>query len=253
MQAVILVGGLGTRLRPVLADRPKCLAPVRGRPFLAWVLDDLAAAGFDTVCLATGHLGEQIRDTFGERHAPPPSSRAAAPLSIVYSHEDTPLGTGGAVRQALRALPARPSFVLNGDTFVRPDWSAMAALHRARASRLTIAIRHVDDVARYGAVTVEGDRIVGFGEKSRAGPGWISAGVYLMEPDLLDADTPDAVAPAAASFSLETAVIAAHLARLRPVAYPSDSPFLDIGIPDDLARADAFLDAYLPPPGPDAP
>ena len=233
MQAIILAGGLGTRLRSVVADRPKVLAPVAGRPFLAWLLDDLVRAGFETVCLATGHLAEQIEDTLGSLHAVPDASQSA---KLLYSREEAPLGTGGAVRMALRKLTDKPTFVLNGDTYVRPDWQQMLACHETRRSRLTIGVRQVDDTSRYGAVETAGDRVTSFGEKMRSGPGLINAGVYLLQTE-----TFAPLNPARDSFSIERDLIAAHIPDLQPKAWLIDSPFLDIGVPEDFQRAEAFL------------
>jgi len=232
MQAVILAGGLGTRLRSVVADRPKVLAPVAGRPFLAWILDELSQTGFDTICLATGYLGEQVEAMFGDQHRPNIDSCAR----LVYSREVTPLGTGGAIRQALRILPQAPTFVLNGDTFIRPNWRGMMALHQAANARLTIAVRHVEDVARYGAVEVIDGHVRAFGEKVSSGPGWINAGVYLLNSRIFDLIPPDL-----SSFSMEGSVIGTHLAALQPSAFVTDGPFLDIGIPDDFSRASLFM------------
>lgn len=232
-QAIVLAGGLGTRLRSALPDLPKVLAPVAGRPWLVWLLEALAAAGFARVCLATGYLGDQVRAAIGAR-----MQAGDHGMDIVYSHEDSPLGTGGAVCQALSRLASEPTFVLNGDTWIGLDWEAMRAVHDQAGAAITIAARAVPDRARYGAIEVRAGRVCGFGEKSAVGPGLVNAGAYLLAPDVFAR-----VAPPGASFSLENDYLAPELARLTPAAYVSDAPFLDIGIPADYARAEAFLHA----------
>ncbi|HEY9063666.1 MAG TPA: sugar phosphate nucleotidyltransferase [Burkholderiaceae bacterium] len=233
MQAIILAGGLGTRLRSVVADRPKVLAPVAGRPFLAWMLDDLVRAGFESVCLATGYLAEQIEEALGHEHVVVDAARSAR---LIYSHEDVPLGTGGAVWQALRHFSDKPTFVLNGDTYVRPDWRQMLSYHEAQRSRLTIGVRQVEDTSRYGAVEIIDGRITAFGEKACIGRGLINAGVYLVQ-----SDTFAPLSTTTNSFSLERDLIGTHIAKLQPRAWLIDSPFLDIGVPEDFQRAEAFL------------
>lgn len=236
MQAIILVGGLGTRLRSVVNNVPKVLAPVGGRPFLAWLLDGLVLDGFKVICLATGYLGNQIFNEFGNSHRCGPQSAA-----IVYSHEAEPIGTGGAIRLALHQLSEKSTFVLNGDTFLRPDWYRMSDLHAEQKSHLTIAVRHVEDVSRYGGVEINEGVVVSFREKKRNGPGFINAGVYLLDRCIFDC-IPETFAP----FSIEQDVIEAHLHQLTPRAFVTDSPFLDIGIPEDLLYAPEFLLAHCP-------
>ena len=118
MQAIILAGGLGTRLRSVVPDLPKPMAPVAGRPFLAWVLDRLVDAGFESAVLAVGYRHEIIRAHFGEDYRG---------MALRYSVETTPLGTGGAMRLAADHVTALPVFVLNGDTYLELDYRAMLA------------------------------------------------------------------------------------------------------------------------------
>ena len=233
MQAIVLAGGYGTRLRDVVSDIPKVLAPVMGRPFLAWMLDELVLDGFGTICIATGYLGEKISTAFGYSHRC--GNRAAA---ITYSHEEVPLGTGGAVRRALDTLPDEATFVLNGDTFLRPYWERMRATQVAYKSRLTIAVRQVDNVSRYGVVDIEDGVIVGFGEKTRRGPGYISAGVYL-----LDRSTFSDLPAETRAFSMERDVISARLEQIKPRAFLTHTPFLDIGVPEDFSCAPQFIAA----------
>lgn len=227
MQAIVLAGGLGTRLRSVVPDLPKPMAPVAGRPFLAWMLDALAAAGVQHLVLAVGYRHEVIRARFGD---------AFEGIAIEYSVEAQPLGTGGAIRLAAERTDAtRPVLVLNGDTFLQIDLRAMHEGHVAAGERLTVAACRVEDVSRYGALRVDGGHITGFLEKGHAGPGLINAGTYVLAPDALRA------LPAGEAFSFEQRVLVGALERLRPAVFETPGAFIDIGVPEDYARAQTLL------------
>lgn len=226
MEAIILAGGLGTRLRSVLPDLPKAMAPIRGRPFLALLLDQLAAAGFRAVTLAVGYRHDTIRRYFGERHGT---------LALRYSVETEPLGTGGALRLALGQASAPEVFVLNGDTYVELDYAAMRLAHRSAKVALTVAVHGVADAGRYGALEVAEGRIRGFLEKGRGGPGLINAGVYLLSAGLLAGHDLPGV------FSFETDFLMPYVHEIRPLAFATAGEFIDIGVPEDYARAQALL------------
>ena len=226
MEAIILAGGLGTRLRSVVADLPKAMAPVAGRPFLEHLLDLLARAGFASAVLAVGYRADAIREHFGDRYRG---------LPLAYSVEGQPLGTGGAIRLAMNQASSPEVFVVNGDTFVDVDFSAMLAAHRTASAKLTIAVHEVPDAARYGALDIAGDRVRGFFEKGREGPGWINAGVYLIARTLLDGEA----LPTA--FSFESDYLVPNVVALRPLAFPTEGLFIDIGVPEDYDRAQSLL------------
>jgi len=230
--AVVLAGGLGTRLRSVVADRPKVLAPVRGRPFLAYLLDQVAAAGIREAVLCTGYLGEDVRTAFGDAHAD---------LRLIYSQESSPLGTAGALRQALPLVPesADTLLVLNGDSYCETDIRAFEAWHRARGAVASIALVEVADTRRYGRVQTDPDgRVVRFEEKGEAaGPGWINAGQYLLERRLVESVP---AAPGGGAVSLEREVFPAWVGR-GLCGHRSGGPFIDIGTPESYARAEAFF------------
>jgi D-glycero-alpha-D-manno-heptose 1-phosphate guanylyltransferase len=222
MEAIVLAGGFGTRLRPIVEGLPKPLAPVAGRPFLAILLEYLSRQGFTSVVLSVGYKHELVQSAFGN---------AFAGISIRYAVEDEPLGTGGAIRLAARQCSGSEVFVLNGDSYVELEFGAMRAAHRALHSRLSVCTVRVVDVERYGTVLVSGDRIAGFAANGKTGPGQINAGVYLLAGDLLeDMGLPEA-------FSFERDVLAARLDELRPMAFPTSGMFIDIGVPADYARA----------------
>jgi D-glycero-alpha-D-manno-heptose 1-phosphate guanylyltransferase len=225
-EAVLLAGGFGTRLRAVVSDVPKCLAPIAGRPFLSYQLDVLQRAGLRRVVLATGYKSEMIEAAIGTRHGQ---------LDIGYSHETTPLGTGGALWQALSQCRGERAFVLNGDTYVTPDFTAMAG---APPCDVLVAVVSVPDCARYGSVKLDGRRVVAFEEKGRSGPGLINSGAYLARRDLITR------LPRTGAFSLEHDVLETELHHLAIEAFVSDAPLIDIGTPEDFTRAQTLLPSW---------
>ena len=162
-QAIILAGGFGTRLREVVADLPKPLAPVAGRPFLVWLLDSLASEGLRHVVLATGYMADAIESFAG---------RDWNGMALDYSREHQPLGTGGAVRLAAgRMDDGEGVHVINGDTYLRYSPRALEAAASVEGVDAAIALAHVEDVSRYGAVEVEAGKVAAFSEKGGSGPG----------------------------------------------------------------------------------
>lgn len=229
MEAIILAGGLGTRLASRLENIPKAMAPIAGRPFLEILLSQLRRAGCSCVILSVGHLHSSIRDHFGASfHG----------LPIDYAVEEHPLGTGGAIRKALQQAREESVLVLNGDTFLKLDYAAMIEFHRAEGAPFTLAITQQPSIARYGGVLVEDSRVVGYEEKSRSGPGWINAGVYVLPKNMpWPSDLPE-------KFSFEVDFLVPQTASLKPAAYKVDGFFLDIGIPEDLDRAQVELTKF---------
>ena len=227
LPALILAGGFGTRLRGVLPDLPKLLAPVNGRPFLRYLLDRLERAGVREVVLCTGHRAEQIRDEF---------ERRPTPITLKFSHETQPLGTGGAVRQALKIIDADSFLVLNGDSYIDCDLQPFIDRHRGHGLPGSLLLTHVDDASRFGTVlTDERGVIEAFREKEgRAVPGWINAGVYLLSRKLLEP------LPEGQAYSIEKDLFPKWLERGLG-GYQVNAAFLDIGTPESLARASAFL------------
>ena len=223
MQPIILAGGFGTRLRTVLPDLPKPMAPIQDQPFLAYLLLYLKSQGISHVILPVHYMAEKIMSYFQAQYAG---------ISIQYVEEDQPLGTGGAMMNALTTYAhAKPLFVLNGDTFVKLDYQAMYAQHVNAGARLTMALRHVDDCSRYGKVMTDEQHIIEFREKGEQGPGLINAGVYLLQPDLFSKYT------LPRQFSFEQDFMFPYLAEIKAQAFMANDYFIDIGIPDDYARA----------------
>jgi D-glycero-alpha-D-manno-heptose 1-phosphate guanylyltransferase len=228
MHAIILAGGQGQRLRPLVRDVPKPLAPIDGRPFLAYLLDLLERQGVTDVILAVGYLGEQIEGVFGSHWGK---------LALRYSVEREPLGTGGALRQALGMIERYPAFALNGDTYIDLDMQAMRHAHSRAKSRLTVAVRREAPGDRYGRVEVEDGRIVGFASGPQHTAGLVNCGVYLFAENLLaDLALTD-------RFSFENDFLAGRVRTLRPLAFETSGYFIDIGIPEDFVRAQRELPA----------
>ena len=221
MECVVLAGGKGTRLRSVVSDLPKCMAPVAGRPFLAWLLDDLREAGFDHIILSLGYKHEAVEAWVATR----PDRD-----SITCVVEEEPLGTGGGVRLALRQAREDAVFILNGDTFFGVDYPAMQAFHRQSGAQATLALKPLRDFDRYGEVTLDGEgRITAFREKRPCAEGLINGGVYLLQRDAL-AEMPE-------RFSLEKDYFEPQAESAGLAGFRSEGYFIDIGIPADYARA----------------
>jgi NDP-sugar pyrophosphorylase family protein len=215
----VLAGGLSRRLRPLTETVPKPMLPVGDRPFLHHLLDHFASLGFRRFVLAVAYLWEQVREHFGD------GGRFG--WQIEYAVEPQPLGTGGAALWAQPLWGAR-AVVANGDTFLAEDWRRMVAAHRAGGLPATMALVRQDDGARYGSVELADGRVARFLEKRPdAGPGWINAGVYVLEAHAL------ARYRRGQPFSLERDVFPALAGRIG--AYLCTGPFADIGTPESLA------------------
>lgn len=221
MEAVILCGGLGTRLRGVVDDLPKCLAPVSGKPFLEYLLDGLARSGFTRIVLSVGYLREKIFRFMESR---------SWPFDVDYAVEETPLGTGGGIRLALSRCLEDRIFVLNGDTYFHVDFSSMPW-----DAPVTLALKPMRRFNRYGTVVVEGERITAFREKAPCAEGLINGGVYALVRSRLD------LSGFGDKFSFEKEVLEPFSARGMVGASVQDGYFIDIGIPDDYALAQREL------------
>jgi D-glycero-alpha-D-manno-heptose 1-phosphate guanylyltransferase len=230
-EAVVLAGGLGTRLRGALPDLPKSMASVAGRPFLAYLLQFLEVGAVRRVVLALGYKSEAIRSFFGTQYGR---------IELAYSVEEEPLGTGGALQQSLHQVQGEFAFVLNGDTFFRIEYPRFAdVLSSPQQPQLAVALRKVDDASRYGAVVVAGGRIQGFQARGIRGPGLINAGCYLLARNIFDRY------PMPAKFSWESDFLEPRVAELQPIAFECDAPFIDIGVPESLAEAQTLVPEWM--------
>jgi NDP-sugar pyrophosphorylase family protein len=229
VNAAILAGGLGMRLRPALKDCPKVLARVGERPFISILLAKLAAAGVETTVLLAGYRAAQLRRTVGANYGG---------MELAYSVEASPLGTAGALRQALPKLETETLLLLNGDSFCDVDLSSLVAEHRRRQAELTLTLTHVADASRFGEVKVAPDgKVIHFGEKQARGgePGLINAGVYVLARSLI------ADIPAGQACSLERDMLPIWIRGRRLQGFKGARRFLDIGTPSSYAGAAAFF------------
>lgn len=221
MEAVILAGGLGTRLRSVVSEIPKCMAPVGGKPFLQYQLEWLSRFGCTHVVLSVGYLKEVIFQFMESR---------SWPFEVSYAVEEEPLGTGGGIRLALQKCRGQKVYVLNGDTFFNVDLRALPF-----AAPVTLALKPMRDFDRYGAVDFDGDLVTGFREKEPCAEGLINGGVYAIDRTSLDM----ALYPRRFSFEREVLVPLADYGLV--AGQVQDGYFIDIGIPGDYARAQREL------------
>lgn len=225
----ILAGGFGTRLRSKISDLPKSMAPVAGRPFLEWQLMALKAQGFADIVLCLGYLSDKIIDYFGD------GSKFG--VKIDYSIEEEPLGTAGAIRNASDFIDDT-FLLLNGDTFFDVDYRALLDFHEGKEAALSLSLVMVEDATRYGSVRIDiNSRVAGFEEKrpDALELGYINAGVYAIEPSILDY-----IAPGKA-VSLENEIIPTIISKEPVFGYVSDGYFIDIGTPDSYEAAQKFF------------
>ncbi len=227
IKAVLLVGGLGTRLRALVPSAPKPLAPVGDRPFLELLIRQLRYQGIRKLVLCTGYLSEQIERQFGDG--------GSLDVEIEYSRECQPMGTAGALKLAEAYLENCPSFlVMNGDSLMQVNFRDLWVFHNAHRGIASLVVRRVENAERYGSVHLDAERrVVKFGEKAGGkAAGLINAGVYMFKRELLH-HIPQGPA------SLETDVFPNLLDR-RVFALEQDGMFIDIGVPEDYARAQAI-------------
>lgn len=222
MQVVILAGGLGTRLRPVVNDRPKPMAEINGRPFLEYVIKNFTESGFTRFLILVGYKGDQITSYFGDG--------SAMGATITYSIESGPLGTGGALKNAWQKLDDRFMFA-NGDTMFAINYEKFLASHLERRSDLTIACRWISNNTRYGNIVTNTDgKILSFANTQNPENTLINGGCYAIEKSCLNFSAiPQA-------FSFEKDYLPPLVKRRNCHAFVDSGYFMDIGIPEDLAK-----------------
>lgn len=228
MEVIVLAGGLGTRLRSVVADMPKCLAPVGDKPFLGWLLEWLGQYPVNHVVFSVGYLREQVIDYVQSREWP---------FAYDFAVEESPLGTGGGIRLALEKCREKQVFVVNGDTFYPVDLNALPF-----CGPVTVALKPMQDFDRYGIVEVKTSvgahgianptlRVTAFHEKQPCAEGLINGGVYAIDRSLLDlSGLPE-------KFSFEKDVLEPGAAKGQIGGWVSDAYFIDIGVPEDYETA----------------
>lgn len=223
MQAVLLAGGLGTRLSSVVNDRPKPMALIGNKPFMEYVVHELLRHGISEIIFAVGYKGSMAEEYFKDG--------TDFGITAFYSYEEEPLGTAGAIKNAGRLVRGDSFLVLNADTFYQMDYSRLIAVKERENLDMALVLRRVADVSRYGEAILAGAMLTGFNEKSEeAEPGTINGGIYLMKTSLLS-DIPTG------KVSLENEMIPKWMKEGRRLGgFVNDGYFIDIGVPDDYFK-----------------
>lgn len=229
LDAIILAGGLGTRLREVVSDVPKVLAPVNGKPFLDIILESLENSGcVDRAIITVGYMADKVIERYGnwEKYG----------FDILFSEERELLGTGGAIKKALQLVETDDVLALNGDSYVDINIKDMLSAHKEKQADFTMAVREVADASRYGSIVLGNDnKIVFFEEKKpRAAEGYINAGVYLFKRKLFEKVKSEKV------ISLERDLLPVFL-KGGMYGYKCTGKFIDIGIPETYKISSNYL------------
>ena len=227
MEVIILAGGLGTRLRSVVSEVPKCMAPVARKPFLWYLLKYLTRFDVARVVLSVGYLREVIFKWIDE-------VKDDFPFEFDYAVEETPLGTGGGIRLAMNKIQDVEAVVLNGDTFFDVDLDTLVEAHRRQPwAEITLALKQMRNFDRYGTVEVDTDgRIIKFNEKRQCEEGLINGGVYVLN------NTASMFEGLPQKFSFETEVLQARCGTAGTLyGTVHNGYFIDIGVPEDYAKA----------------
>lgn len=226
MEAIILAGGMGTRLRSVIQEVPKPMADISGKPFLCYILDYLDSFKIGRVVLSLGYKHQVVSNYFGEHYRS---------IDLIYSIENEPLGTGGAIKKALNNCHEEDVIILNGDSFFNVNLIDMFSRHKETKADLTIALKEMSHFDRYGTVQINDGRIESFLEKKYMKDGMINGGIYLLKRSILNnSKLPE-------KFSFESEFLQIYYKDLFFGAYISQGYFIDIGIPEDYRRAKSEL------------
>lgn len=220
---IVLAGGLGTRLQSVVRNVPKPMAPVAGKPFLYWLLTYISKFNPSKIILSTGYLNHAVEEYFGDNFNN---------IKVVYSNEQEPLGTGGAIKKALEYSDTENCLILNGDTFFKIDYYSFLQFHINQKNDFSMALKEIENPLRYGTVKLESSQIKEFKEKTDGVKiGFINAGVYLFNKSLLKH------LPEEEKFSFEKDFLEKNVNKLNLSGWVSDGYFIDIGIPEDYKKA----------------
>ncbi len=226
-EAIILAGGLGTRLRSVVADVPKCMAPVNGMPFIAFIIDGLQKQGITRFIFSLGYKSESVINFVEEKYKL---------LEKIYVIEEEPLGTGGAIKASCKKVKGKDVFVLNGDTLFSINLQELADIHTKQHQVCTLALKPMTNFKRYGAVeTNTNSAITAFHEKKFCANGLINGGIYALDAKkFLQEPLPDI-------FSFEKEYLEKNINNHKLYGIAFDNYFIDIGIPEDYERAQKEL------------
>lgn len=229
---MILAGGMGTRLRSVVSDVPKPLAPVNGTPFLFILMNLLEAKGIQEVVILSGYMGDVLEREVNRSYC--------GNLHVLFSVEASPLGTGGAVRNAAR-FASDPTLLVNGDTFLDANLVALSLFHETKRAEVTLSLVGAPNAGRYGSVELDRDGLVRRFIEKRPGPpapGLINAGFTMISKDFL------LNLPEAGAFSMETDIFPVSASQGRVFGLLQDRAFHDIGTPESLAGFARFLRSW---------
>jgi len=230
VNVMILAGGQGTRLKTMVSDRQKAVASVNGRPFILFLLEQLRKIEINKLIICTGHLQETVRKEL---------ERCPIPFNLVFSPEQTPLGTGGAIRNALPLTETEHVLVMNGDSFIDCDLNAFCSSGRIGNRPAQMLLAAVEDVSRFGRVELDEQNLVtAFAEKDSGGAGHINAGVYLFKSTVIRR------IPENIPYSLEKQFFPRLVAARELYGYPCRGRFIDIGTPESYAGAENFLENF---------
>ncbi|MDC0235157.1 nucleotidyltransferase family protein [Candidatus Marinimicrobia bacterium] len=231
IDTVILVGGLGTRLQPVLKDKSKCLAPINGIPFIDILLDSCIKQGLRRFIICIGYLKEQVIEHLSNRND----------CELVFSEEDTPLGTGGALKNAEPHIKSDPVFVMNGDSYCEIEYLKFLNYFYDTASTFSIVLSEQREASRYGNIMVdESQKIVSFSEKIISNHNkLINAGIYLLKKSILS------YIPAGKPISLEHDIFPKMVRNTIGYGFPSRGVFFDIGTPESYKKRHNYFDTIL--------
>ena len=223
MDVIVLAGGMGTRLKEVVSDIPKPMAPVKGEPFLKYLLDWLSNYSLiQRFVLAVGYKSETIVDCFGQ---------SFKQIPVIYVNEHEPLGTGGAILNALKACDSDNVLIINGDTYFPIDIKLFEEFHRNNKKPVSIALKRMKDFDRYGTVETQQNSIVKFNEKTYNKEGLINGGIYIVNKDWLEQEKYPS------KFSFEKDVLEKNVTKSLLAGKIFDDVFVDIGIPEDYKKA----------------
>lgn len=223
MQAILLAGGLGTRLRSVVSDRPKPMAIIEGKPFMEYVVHELLKYGIQDIIFAVGYKGSMVEEYFKDG--------SGFGIKASYAYEEELLGTAGAIKNAGRFVTGDQFFVLNADTFYQMDYSRLIEIKERKELHMALVLRQVQDVSRYGEAVLEDAHLIRFNEKSEENrPGTINGGIYLMDQTLLS-EIPEG------KVSLENDMIPRWMKQGKRLGgMISEGYFIDIGVPEDFYK-----------------
>ena len=227
MEVIILAGGLGTRLKSVVNNLPKPLAPINGNPFIKYVLEWLYKNNISKVVMSVGYKWEKIFADLGNNYKN---------IKIKYSIESKPLGTGGAILNSLKLINGDHFLVINGDTLFEINLNQFQLYHKKNNFDVSMGLKHLNNFDRYGKVIVDNKgRIINFLEKEKTKNGIINCGIYLMNKKIIN------FLPRLDNFSFEKDFLEKNTHNLNFGGFIQNEYFIDIGIPEDFEKAQKEL------------